>query len=130
MKFFGGEPLSFSKNIMHQFHKRVVKVDAFENLVAGIAAEKKYDCVICGHIHQPQKRVIETEGQAVLYLNSGDWVEHMTTLEYYDYEWHLYNHTEVPATKPAVNTEKPVPQVMTNEIALHIHSMNMPGKAI
>ena len=32
--------------------------------------------VICGHIHQADKRMIGN----VLYLNSGDWVESMTAL--------------------------------------------------
>ena len=33
----------------------------FETMAAELAIEKKYDYVICGHIHQPQKRMIETK---------------------------------------------------------------------
>ena len=28
----------------------------------------------------------------VEYLNSGDWIEHLSALEYYDGAWHLYLH--------------------------------------
>ena len=37
---------------------------------------KKYDGVICGHIHHAEIRTIED----VLYMNCGDWVESCTAL--------------------------------------------------
>ena len=74
---------------MQQFNKKIVKIDEFETLVAELAIEKNYSCVICGHIHQPSKRVITTEKGSVTYLNSGDWVEHLTALEYQDNDWHI-----------------------------------------
>lgn len=82
-RFFGREKISFAKSVMKQFNKRFVKIENFEELVAGLAIEKKYDCVICGHIHEPKKRTITNEKGSVMYLNSGDWVEHLSTLEYH-----------------------------------------------
>ena len=79
---------------MQQFHKRMVNIDAFETMIAELAIEKKYDSVICGHIHQPQKRIITTDKGNVTYLNSGDWVEHLTALEYRDNDWHIYHYDE------------------------------------
>ena len=54
LKAAGRERVSFSKKVMEGVNKAIVKVKHFENLVAEMAIEKKYDYVICGHIHQPE----------------------------------------------------------------------------
>lgn len=41
---------------MEQFNKRIINIDAFETKIAALAIEKKFDTVICGHIHEPQKK--------------------------------------------------------------------------
>jgi len=41
-----------------------------------MAFKKGCDGVICGHIHQPEDRVINGRR----YLNSGDWVENMSAI--------------------------------------------------
>lgn len=127
MKLIGKKKLSLSKRIMEQFHKRMVNIDAFETLVAELAIEKKYSSVICGHIHQPQKRNIRTENGSVTYLNSGDWVEHLTALEYKDDEWHIYSYDEASMETENVQIIKPKPEVMTNEIAIYLHSLSHPA---
>lgn len=124
LKLVGREKTSLSHKVMEQFHKRITRIDEFENLVAEAAIEKKYHSVICGHIHQPQKRVITNDKGKVTYLNSGDWVEHMTALEYYDNDWNLYTHIETATQKPEkIKQPKPQPEVMTNEIAIYLHSL-------
>jgi hypothetical protein len=45
--------------------------------------------VICGHIHRPAKKRIKSPAGAITYLNSGDWVDHMTALEFENNDWHL-----------------------------------------
>src|SRR5688572_3780110 len=127
MKLMGKKKLSLSKRIMDQFNKTMVNIDAFETLIAELAIEKKYDSVICGHIHQPQKRTIATEKGAVTYLNSGDWIEHLTALEYRGDDWHIYAYEE--SMMEAVNVQVPRPEmeVMTNEIAIYLHSLGSPG---
>jgi UDP-2,3-diacylglucosamine pyrophosphatase LpxH len=127
MKLLGREKLSLSKKIMEQFHKRFVRIDAFETMIAELAIEKKYDCVICGHIHQPGKRIFTNEKGSVTYLNSGDWVEHMTSLEYYDNDWHLYTHEQEEAQPAPLKQPKPKPEVITNEIAIYLHSLTQPS---
>jgi len=127
MKLLGREKVSLSKRIMEQFHKRFVRIDAFETMIAELAIEKKYDCVICGHIHQPGKRVYSNEKGAVTYLNSGDWVEHMTSLEYYNNDWHLYTHEQEETPPEPVKQPKPKPEVITNEIAIYLHSLTQPS---
>ena len=48
--------------------------------------------MICGHIHQPQHREIKNEQGSVTYLNSGDWIENLTALEYQQGAWTIYQH--------------------------------------
>ncbi|MBN8878687.1 MAG: UDP-2,3-diacylglucosamine diphosphatase [Chitinophagaceae bacterium] len=127
MRLLGREKVSLSKKIMEQFHKRFVRIDAFETMIAELAIEKKYDCVICGHIHQPVKRVYSNEKGAVTYLNSGDWVEHMTSLEYYNNDWHLYTHQQEETQPEPAKQPKPKPEVITNEIAIYLHSLTQPS---
>jgi len=64
---------SLSKRVMAGVNKAVTKINDFETTAAELAIEKKYDYVICGHIHQPQKRMVTTDKGSVMYLNSGDW---------------------------------------------------------
>ena len=111
---------------MEQFHKRMVNIDAFETLIAELAIEKNYDHVICGHIHQPQKRSIRNEKGSVTYLNSGDWVEHLSSLEYHNDDWHICSYDETIMKTEPVQNFKPQPEVMTNEIAIYLHSLAHP----
>ncbi|MGC4037647.1 MAG: UDP-2,3-diacylglucosamine diphosphatase [Chitinophagaceae bacterium] len=128
MKLIGREPLSLSKKVMHQVNKSIVKINEFETLVAELAVEKKYDYVICGHIHQPQKRKITTEKGSVVYLNSGDWIEHLTALEYYNNDWHIYQYDA--SSMKTINVKETKrqtqeTQVVTNEIAFYLHTIGV-----
>ena len=59
-------------------------VAAFEEAVAAVAAERGVDGVVCGHIHRPELRDIETAAGRTLYANCGDWVENCTALVEHD----------------------------------------------
>ncbi|HMH34811.1 MAG TPA: UDP-2,3-diacylglucosamine diphosphatase [Puia sp.] len=119
----GRERVSISKKVMAGVNKAVAKVNDFEQIAAELAIQKGYDYVICGHIHQPQKRVVENEDGKVIYLNSGDWVEHLTALEYYQNEWTIfeYDAKSFPAA-PAAEERVPV-SVMTDDINFYINSL-------
>jgi UDP-2,3-diacylglucosamine pyrophosphatase LpxH len=123
LKLLGKERVSISKRVMAGVNKAVSKVNDFELIAAELAIEKKYDYVICGHIHQPQKRVVETKNGKVIYLNSGDWVEHLTALEYQQNEWTIFEYKEkdFPATQTI--EMKPSLSVMTDEISFYINSL-------
>ncbi|GAC1437872.1 MAG: UDP-2,3-diacylglucosamine diphosphatase [Sediminibacterium sp.] len=132
LKMMGKEKMSFSKKVKNSVKKAVAWIGDFEQTAAELAIEKKYDYVICGHIHQPQKREIVTKDGSVTYLNSGDWIENLTALEYTHNEWTIYQYDEkqfVTATAPVVTMEKKLPQlnVVTDEIALFIHSLAIPS---
>lgn len=94
LRFFKCRPTHFSKRIKNGVKKAVQKVSNFEKAATEKAIENGYDYVICGHIHRPQMREVNTENGSVLYLNSGDWLENLSSLEYYDQQWHLYHYCE------------------------------------
>lgn len=115
LKFFGKDRVSISKSIMASVNKAVTKINDFEQIAAELAIEKKYDFVICGHIHQPQHREVTTEKGSVTYLNSGDWVEHLTSLELNEDEWKIFTYDE-KEFKHSIIDMTATPNVMTDEI--------------
>ena len=132
LKLAGREKMSFSKKVKNSVKKAVSWITNFEQTAAELAIEKKYDYVICGHIHQPQKRVVTTQQGSVTYMNSGDWVENFTSLEYDGQDWNIYQYNEKAfTTTPAtvVPMEKKLPQlnVITDEVAMFISSLKMSG---
>ncbi len=122
-KCFGGEKVSISKRVMNEVNKAVSKINDFEMIAAELAIEKKYDYVICGHIHQPQKRIIETKNGKVTYLNSGDWVEHLTALEYSQNEWKIFEYDAKNFSVIHPVEDKQKLNVITDEISFYINSL-------
>jgi UDP-2,3-diacylglucosamine pyrophosphatase LpxH len=94
MNMLGKEKMSLSKKVKNGVKKAVSWITNFEQTAAELAIENKYDYVICGHIHQPQQREIKTEKGSVTYLNSGDWIENLTSLEYEKGKWTIYQYDE------------------------------------
>ncbi len=90
----GKEPYSFSKKIKAGVKKAVKHISDFENTATDLAIEKNYDYVICGHIHEPKIEKKENKNGTTLYLNSGDWVENLTALEYHKKRWKLYRYED------------------------------------
>ena len=88
----GREKMSFSKRIKAKFKDAVKFINDFENTASDLAIDKGYKYVVCGHIHQPEMREIVTPNGQVLYLNSGDWVESLTALEYHQGNWSIYKY--------------------------------------
>ena len=90
----GREKISLSKRVKDSVKSAVKFINDFEKTAADIAIENKYDYVVCGHIHQPELKKIQTEKGEVLYLNSGDWVENLTALEFDGTDWRIYRYME------------------------------------
>ncbi len=93
-KIFKKGKLSLSKKIKNSVKSAVKFINNFEQTAADIAISNQYDYVVCGHIHQPEIREIENENGKILYLNSGDWIENLSALEYANGEWRLYRFDE------------------------------------
>lgn len=88
----GKEKRSYSKMIKDSVKKAVSFVSNFETTAADIAIEKGYTYVACGHIHKPQMKEMSNAHGKVMYLNSGDWVENLTALEYKKEKWSIYQY--------------------------------------
>lgn len=95
----GKEPYSFSKKIKASVKKAVKHISDFETTATDLAIEKQYDYVVCGHIHDPKIIQKSNKNGSTLYLNSGDWVENLTALEYNTKRWRLYRYSECNYTE-------------------------------
>lgn len=104
---FGKEKMSLSKKIKNSVKNAVKFINDFENTAANIAIEKGYDYVICGHIHHPEMKVMKSDLGEVTYLNSGDWIENLTSLEYHEGQWRIFDFKkEKPLVIEDVNEEE------------------------
>lgn len=88
----GREKYSLSKKIKNSVKRAVKYISDFENVVSDLAIENGYDFVVCGHIHQPKMLTKENKHGKTTYLNSGDWIENFTALEYQFKRWKIYNY--------------------------------------
>ncbi|GAB3588789.1 UDP-2,3-diacylglucosamine diphosphatase [Hymenobacter daeguensis] len=103
---FGRPRVALSKLVKERVKTAVAAVSNFEDTAAAIAADEGYRYVACGHIHQPEIKPLATEKGEVIYLNSGDWVENLTALEYADATgWQLYYYNDDPAMQQTAETE-------------------------
>jgi len=130
LRLLGREKMSLSKRVKNSVKKAVSWIGNFEHTAAELAIEKGYDYVICGHIHQPQKRMITNDKGSVMYLNSGDWIENLTALEYNQGSWNIYEYQEQTYAAKIVDIKKqnkklPELNVLTNEVAYFLHSKEM-----
>ncbi len=91
---FGLARMSLAKRVKNSVKEAVKFVSDFEDTALQLAAEKGYDYVVCGHIHRPQMRTFEAKENKVTYLNSGDWIENLTALEYKWGRWSIYEYDE------------------------------------
>ena len=91
---FKKEPYSLSKKIKDNVKTAMKFITNFETVCTDLAIEKKYDFVICGHIHEPKIKTFTTQKGTTIYLNSGDWIENLTALEYNNKNWKLYKHSK------------------------------------
>lgn len=88
----GKEKYSLSSKIKQSVKSAVKYVQDFEETAASLAIENGYDYVVCGHIHQTKKEIIDTPKGRTTYLNSGDWVESLTALEFHFNRWKVYHY--------------------------------------
>jgi UDP-2,3-diacylglucosamine pyrophosphatase LpxH len=90
----GRQKMSFSQKVKAQFKDAVKFINHFEQTAADLAINKGYEYVICGHIHHAEIRKMESTEKtgSVLYLNSGDWVESLSALEYNNGNWIIFKY--------------------------------------
>jgi UDP-2,3-diacylglucosamine pyrophosphatase LpxH len=116
-RIFKKGKVSLSKKIKNSVKKAVSYINDFEQTAAEIGIFNKYNYVICGHIHQPQMRNITTAQGSIVYLNSGDWIENLTALEYSKGTWQLYHYQgEVQADKIPEEEELSTSELFANMV--------------
>ncbi len=106
----GREKYSLSKKIKNSVKSALKFIDDFETTATDLAIDNEFDYVICGHIHQPCIKKVETIKGSCEYLNSGDWIENLTALEYNNESWTLYSyqnreHLLIPVETEIENSE-------------------------
>jgi len=128
LKLLGKEKMSLSKKVKNSVKKAVSWISDFEQTAAELAIENNYKNVICGHIHQPQIKQVTTDNGSVTYMNSGDWIENLTSLEYDDNCWKIHHWNDIEITAHEVNRIKienkiPMLNVITDEVLLNFNSL-------
>jgi UDP-2,3-diacylglucosamine pyrophosphatase LpxH len=93
-RLFGRGKVSLSKTIKDNIKTSLKYINNFEETAARLAIKKGYDAIVCGHIHNPEIRNIQVSDLKVLYLNSGDWIENLTALEYHRKNWKIYHYKD------------------------------------
>jgi UDP-2,3-diacylglucosamine pyrophosphatase LpxH len=106
-----GRPrVALSKAVKDRVKSAVSLVSDFEQTAATIAADRGYRYVACGHIHCPEIKDLTTSAGLVTYLNSGDWVENLTALEYTTAAgWQLYRYQDDETQHRPEPAEAPEP---------------------
>ena len=116
VKIFKKGKLSLSKKIKNSVKSAVKFINDFEQTAADIGIFQKYDYVVCGHIHHPEIKEISNKDGAITYLNSGDWVENLTALEYNNGEWSIYRFDENENEKMKVHEPLQENELNNNEL--------------
>lgn len=101
-RMFGKEKVSLSRKIKNSVKSAVKYINSFEQTAADIAIEKGYDYVVCGHIHHPEMKEITNKNGSTHYLNSGDWIESLSALEYHQGKWSIYQYEEDQKAKTLI----------------------------
>ncbi|MFM7700000.1 MAG: UDP-2,3-diacylglucosamine diphosphatase [Bacteroidota bacterium] len=109
----GREKISLSKRIKDGVKTAVRFISDFEQIAADLAIERGYDYVVCGHIHQPVIKTLFAKdpggntnvSKSVTYLNSGDWIENLSALEYHLGQWSLYRYAPKAEIKSSIEAE-------------------------
>lgn len=94
LKIIGKNPYSLSKKIKGSVKNAVIYLRDFEKISCEHAIKQGYDYVVNGHTHKSEIKIYKDSNGEVIYMNSGDWVENLTSLEYYNKEWKVYKYNE------------------------------------
>ena len=129
LNYFGFEKVSFSKRIKNSVKQAVKFINDFEATAMDMAAYHGFDTVVCGHIHQAADRLMEKDGKIIRYLNSGDWVENLTALEYNNGKWELFDYHESGLYEHPLVREEPDEEII-EDIAKEFEPVIMMMKSV
>ncbi len=95
--WFGLPPMSVAKRIAVSIPAARRHIARFEDACTRAAAERGAAAIVTGHIHHAADRIVMVDGTPVHLLNSGDWVESCTALEYAHGRWSLVRYDDLRA---------------------------------
>jgi UDP-2,3-diacylglucosamine pyrophosphatase LpxH len=125
-KVFKKGKLSLSKKIKESVKSAVSFINNFEQTTADIGISNYFDFVICGHIHHPEIREISNSEGSITYLNSGDWIENLSALEFVDGEWSIYRFSEIDKAEMIKETEEEAVELSNDQLFDNmLHEFNM-----
>jgi UDP-2,3-diacylglucosamine pyrophosphatase LpxH len=90
-----GHKRSLSKFLKDSVKEAVKFITSFEVELVRQAKKRGCDTVICGHIHNPEDKIIED----VRYLNCGDWIENNTYIVHNNGEFKIHNYDTLSSPK-------------------------------
>lgn len=88
-RLLGLPKLSLADSVKRNLPIARTHIARFEDCCLRAAAARGCDVVVAGHIHVPAQRDALVDGRSVTYLNSGDWVDSLSALEYAGGRWSL-----------------------------------------
>lgn len=115
-KIFKKGKLSFSKKLKNSVKSAVKFINSFEETAADIGISNNYQYVVCGHIHHPEMRKVEQDHGSIMYLNSGDWIENLSALEYYKGQWSLFRFSESERTAMQKGVDEEVEEMNIKQL--------------
>jgi UDP-2,3-diacylglucosamine pyrophosphatase LpxH len=115
-KIFNKGKLSLSKKIKESVKSAVSFINNFEQTTADIGISNNFDFVICGHIHHPEIRKISNAEGSITYLNSGDWVENLSALEFVNGEWSIYKFSEADKAEMLQEIEEDTAELTNDQL--------------
>lgn len=127
LEHVGKEKYSLSKKIKNSVKGAVKYINDFENIATKLAIRNGYDYVVCGHIHQPKMIIKSNKFGKTTYLNSGDWVENFTALEYQFKRWKIYNYNNDKLAP--FFADEDLKDLSTNDLIAAITIVEQPKKA-
>ena len=106
--------ISLSKRIKNSVKSAIKFISDFETTSAEIGIMNRYQFVICGHIHKPEIKTMVTTQGSIVYMNSGDWVENLTSLEFSAGSWSIYQYSPANFPVSAIAEEETAEVEMSN----------------
>lgn len=130
LEILGRGRMSFSKKVKQSVKKAVSWIGNFEDTAAELAISRGYSHVICGHIHQPQIRTVKSKNGEVVYMNSGDWIENLTSLEFNEGIWRIYAHETTGMKRRRISKPSALQQissvdVLTDDVSFFLNSVGL-----
>lgn len=107
---------SFASIVKRKLNKANKYIHNFEQTSVAFASKGQYDGIICGHIHIPAIKEINYANENIQYMNSGDWVENMSALEFNNDNWSIYKYMDefLEFSLPKLDVKKRVRKTKLN----------------